>query len=57
MSRLVGAVRLASIATPHMGQCFGRGGRDVLELMRYPLAAPPLDQAGAHDSIAAIVSF
>jgi hypothetical protein len=33
MSRLVGTARLASIATPHMGQCFGWGGRDVLDLM------------------------
>jgi hypothetical protein len=33
ISLLVGTARLASIATPHMGQCFGRGGRDVLDLM------------------------
>jgi hypothetical protein len=49
MSRPPGAVRLASIATPHMGQCFGRGGRDVFKLDPMLQASPLVVEAGIKD--------
>jgi hypothetical protein len=48
-SRPAAAVPLASIATPQMGQCFGRGGRDVFKRDPMLLAEPLIIEAGIKD--------